>query len=89
MCFSFQFFFSSIWKKKETKHRIYNDDNIPDISSMDAESIPAESIISNGKPVEKKRKKRKHNPDAYNPQTSRKVEKIEAESSQKGMYFIF
>lgn len=56
---------------------------------MDTKGIPTESIIGNGKPIEEKRKKRKYNPNTYNPQTSWKMQKIEAESSQKGMYFIF
>jgi len=89
VCLGLQFLLSATGEKEETKDAVYEDNDIPDIPRVDTEGIPAESIVYDGEPAQKKREKRKGDTDTDDPQASGKVEKIEAQTGQKWMYFIF
>jgi hypothetical protein len=87
--FGFEFLLTRIGQEKETKNDINKDDDIPNISHMDAESISRESRIHDREPVEKEREKREENTNRNNPSTSRKMEEIEAHTNKEVSYFIF
>jgi len=89
MRFRLEFFFSSIWEKKKTKNTVYKDNYISDISGMNTESSSCKTIVQNGKPVEKKRRKWNKNTNTNNSQTSRKMNEIKTETRKEKMYFIF
>jgi len=89
VCFRFDLFFPRTGKQEKTKNAVYDENDVSDVSGLDTERTSIKPIVRDGKPGEKKREKGKENTDSDDPGTSRKVEKIETESCQNSMYFIF